>query len=134
MLSISVDSMNFIGQFQSLESLLGVVRLHKLNTIFVGEFGQIAEDAYKTGHNFYTHMEMNHKVRTILRNCVWNKIPGCPMTFQEDLVKEFDKLAHKWLMTYGYVGHKTQALSIKKYIFQEGSEFQGGRFEEEVKK
>lgn len=120
MLSMSVDGINFIGQFQSVGAIIDIAyNEHKLTTIFVGEFDQVTEDSYKSGHNFYTHMEMDHKVRVILRNCVWNRIPGVPTVFQEALVKEFDKLSHKWLITYGYVGCKEQALSVTKYIFNE---------------
>ena len=129
MLSMSVDGINFIGQFKSIEAIIDVIyNEHRLTSFFVGEFAQPTEDAYKTGHNFYTYMEMDHKIRVILRNCVYNRVPGVPMLFQEALVKEFDNLAHRWLMTYGYVGCKKQAIgSIKKYVLQEGK---SSRFEE----
>lgn len=125
MLSMSVDGINFIGQFQSVGAIIDVAyNQHRITTIFVGEFRQVAEDAHTTDHNFYTHWEMEHKVRAILKNCVWNRIPGLPMVFQEALVSKFDKLAYKWLKTFGYVGRREQALSIRKYtLHAESSQF-----------
>ena len=135
MLSMSVDGINFIGQFQSVGAIIDVAyNQHKLTTIFVGEFEHIAPDTHTVDHNFYTHWEMDHKVRVILRNCVWNRIPGVPTVFQEVLVKEFDKLAYNWLKTYGYVGRAEQAITIRRYTYREDSEFGGGRFEEVIEK
>lgn len=117
MLSMSVDGINFIGQFHSIGAIIDIVyNKHKLTTVFVGEFEEPAKDAHATGNNFYTHWEMDHKVRATLKNCVWNRIPGVPLVFQEALIQEFDKLAHHWLMNYSYVGCREQALTIKKYV------------------
>jgi hypothetical protein len=119
MLSMSVDDVNYIGQFEKLENIFDIIKQHNISSIYVGEFNNIPEDCIRTGHNFYTFLEMDHKVRVILRNCVWNRIPGVGASFQEELVKEFDKLANNWLLTYGYVGRKEQAFNVKQYFFNQ---------------
>jgi hypothetical protein len=117
MLGMSTDSVNFIGQFKNKDEIFKLLKEHDITSIHIGEFTSIKANALQTGYNFYTFMEMDHKIRIILKNCVWNRIPGVQTCFQEELVREFDKMALKWLMKYGHTGIKEQAINVKKYQY-----------------
>lgn len=124
MLSMSVDGINFIGKFEHKYLIFNLARRHNIFEIYIGEFKGIPEDSIQKDRNFYTYLEMDHKVRVILRNCVWNRIPGVIEKFQQELVEEFDKLSHKWLITYSYVGRKEQAINVQRFVLNKTNEFE----------